>query len=89
MDINLFMEKLWLKIEPWEITSFFYNIFQFRGDVPCGPPGDAYECKQQLMKILHNVWKIKSVWKYLSIYTKMKKTLESFKKILRFLLKAL
>ena len=42
LSFYLFLEKLLLKIEPSEITSFFYNnFFQFfggGGDVPCVPP---------------------------------------------------
>ena len=44
LNFSLFLEKLWLKIEPSEIASFFYNnLFQFRGgDVPSVPPTYAF-----------------------------------------------
>ena len=44
LNFYLFLEKFWLKIEPSEITSFFYNnFFQFlRGTFPVFPPGGAY-----------------------------------------------
>ena len=40
LTFRLFLERLMLKIEPSEITSFFYNnFFQFRGwNVPGVPP---------------------------------------------------
>ena len=44
LNFFLFLEKLLLKIEPSEITSFFYNnFFQFGGggNVPCVPPAGA------------------------------------------------
>ena len=43
LNVYLLLEKFLLKIEPSEITSFFYNIFSISaGDVPCVPPGGAY-----------------------------------------------
>ena len=46
LNFYLFLEKLWLKIEPSEITSFFYNnFFNFGGGggtFPLFPPGGAY-----------------------------------------------
>ena len=44
-NFYLFLERLWLKIEPSEITSFFYNNFfnSGGGTFPVPPPtGGAY-----------------------------------------------
>ena len=39
------MEKLLLKIEPSEITPFFYNnVFRFRGDFPPSPLATPLGC---------------------------------------------
>ena len=46
LNFYLFLEKLLLKIEPSEITSFSTTVFSIsgEGDVPCVPPpsGGAY-----------------------------------------------
>ena len=39
MNFYLLLERLLLKIEPSDIKPFTTTCFQFRGNVPCVPPG--------------------------------------------------
>ena len=80
--LNYFLVKLGLKIEPSEITSFFYNnFFNFWWDVPGVPPGNAtvaYSKISTLIRIDHtkliliSLIQGKEVWRWnrllLSIY---------------------
>ena len=55
LNVYLFLGKLWTKIEPSKIASFFYNkFFQFlRGNLAYVPPGGAYA----YFIIVYGIWK--------------------------------